>query len=100
MRPVPVTDRIREAEIERQLKDLEDNSDGADRVGGRMGAMRNAMTEFRRERIQSMEFYREIPVVRTLRTSWEGPNGLVAFIERDELDVPTVVVLRLPSEVR
>ena len=140
--PVPVPDRIREAEIARQLKDLEDNDDGADRVGGQMGAMRNAMTEFRRERIQSMEFYHEIPVVRTLRTSWEGtiwvrrrgeepasdgpidlltadggylgtypadatrmpsafgPDGLVAFIERDELDVPTVVVRRLPSDVR
>ena len=142
LRPVPVTDRIREAEIARQLKDLEDNDDGADRVGGQMGAMRNAMNEFQRERIQSMEFYHEIPVVRTLRTSWEGtiwvrrrgeepandgpidlltadggylgtypadatrmpsafgPDGLVAFIERDELDVPTVVVRRLPSDVR
>ena len=29
-----------------------------------------------------------------------GPDGLVAFVERDELDVPTVVVKRLPTEVR
>ena len=29
-----------------------------------------------------------------------GPDGLVAFVERDELDVPTVVVKRLPPEVR
>lgn len=29
-----------------------------------------------------------------------GPDGLVAFVERDELDVPTVVVRRLPSEIR
>ena len=29
-----------------------------------------------------------------------GPNGLAAFIERDELDVPRVVVRRLPNDVR
>jgi hypothetical protein len=29
-----------------------------------------------------------------------GPEGLVAFIERDELDVPTVVVKRLPAVLR
>lgn len=29
-----------------------------------------------------------------------GPDGLVAFWEVDELDVPTIVVKRLPSEVR
>ncbi len=29
-----------------------------------------------------------------------GPGGLAAFVELDELDVPTVVVRRLPTEVR
>lgn len=29
-----------------------------------------------------------------------GPDGLVAFVEIDEFDVPTVVVKRLPGEVR
>lgn len=29
-----------------------------------------------------------------------GPDGLVAFIERDEFDVPTVVVKRLPANLR
>lgn len=29
-----------------------------------------------------------------------GPEGLVAFIERDEFDVPTVVVKRLPANLR
>ena len=29
-----------------------------------------------------------------------GPGGLAAFIERDELDVPRVVVRRLPNDVR
>jgi hypothetical protein len=29
-----------------------------------------------------------------------GPDGLVAYIERDEMDVPKVVVRRLPVELR
>ena len=29
-----------------------------------------------------------------------GPDGLVAFVEIDEFDVPTVIVKRLPHEVR
>ena len=29
-----------------------------------------------------------------------GPDGLAAYVEHDELDVPTVVVVRLPAEVR
>ncbi len=29
-----------------------------------------------------------------------GPDGLVAFVEIDEFDVPTVIVKRLPGEVR
>ena len=29
-----------------------------------------------------------------------GPDGLVAFVETNELDVQTVVVMRLPPDVR
>jgi hypothetical protein len=29
-----------------------------------------------------------------------GPDGLAAFVERDEFDVPTVVVKRLPAVLR
>ena len=135
-RPEPVTDRIRDEEIERQLKENEERYAGS---GDRFAAAR---AELGRERIGSMEFYHEVPVVRTLRTSWEGtiwvrrrgdgpasdgpidlltadgryigtlaasatampsafgPDGLVAFRERDEFDVSRVVVKRLPPEVR
>ena len=93
-------------------------------------------------RTGSAKYYHEIPVVRDLRTTWEGaiwvqrrgdepesdgpidiltpdgrylgtfatgatampdafgPDGLAAFIERNELDVQTVVVRRLPPPVR
>ena len=128
-RPEPVTERVRAAEIERQLKEL-----GAETEG--------AWADLRRGQIDSMEFFDEVPVVRDLRTSWEGtiwvhrhgdepasdgpidvitpdggylgtfatgatampsafgPEGLVAFVESDALDVQTVVVKRLPPEVR
>ena len=112
------------------------------RLGGIHAEIAERMSDFSREQTESMEFYHEIPVVRGLRTSWEGtiwvqrrsaelirdgpidlltpdgrylgsypadatampsafgPDGLVAFVERDEFDVQTVVVRRLPPEVR
>ena len=135
-RPEPVTDRIRDQEIERQLEEIEERTAGP---GDRLAAAR---AEIGRRRIRSMEFYHEVPVVRDLQTSWEGmiwvlrrgeepasdgpidvltpdggyigtyaagatgmpdafgPNGLAAFIERDEFDVASVVVRRLPTDVR
>lgn len=130
--PEPVTDRIREEEIERLSAE---NEERYGRLGGRIAEV---AIELGRGRIASMEFYHEVPVVRTLRTSWEGtiwvqrrgdesasdgpidlltpdgsyigtyaagstkmpdgfgPDGLAAFIELDEFDVPRVVVRRLP----
>ena len=135
-RPEPVTDRIRDQEIERQL---EENEERTARSSNRFAAAGAAM---RRERIRNMEFYHEVPVVRDLQTSWEGtiwvlrrgeepasdgpidvltpggryigtyaagatempdafgPDGLAAFIERDEFDVASVVVRRLSVDVR
>ena len=135
-RPEPVTDRIRDREIERQL---EENEERVARSDPRLAAAR---AELGRRRISSMEFYHEVPVVRDLQTSWEGtiwvlrrgeepasdgpidvltpdgryigtfaagmialpdafgPDGLAAFIERDEFDVASVVVRRLPADVR
>lgn len=136
LQPEPVTGRIRDEEIQRQLTEIEE------RAAGSSDPMAAARAELGRARIRNMEFYHEVPVVRDLRTSWEGtiwvrrrgeepasdgpidlltpdgryigsyvadatamprafgPDGLVAFVERDELDVPTVVVKRLPPEVR
>ena len=131
-RPEPVTARIRDAEIERRLAENEERYASAN---DRFAAAR---LELGQTRIRNMEFYHEIPVVRTLRTSWEGtiwvqrrgdepvsdgpidlltpdggyigtyatgatempdafgPDGLVAFIELDEFDVPSVMVRRPP----
>ncbi len=136
-RPEPVTGRIRDREIERQL---EENEERVARLNTPLPAAVRA--EMGRRRIQNMEFYHEVPVVRDLQTSWEGtiwvlrrgeepssdgpidvltpdgryigtfaagatglpdafgPDGLAAFIERDEFDVRSVVVRRLPAHVR
>ena len=101
--------------------------------------MMSTMTDMMRRNAESMEFHPVVPVVRSLRTSWEGniwvqrrgeepvsdgpidvltpdgrylgtfaadatampsafgPDGLVAFVERDELDVQTVVVYELSA---
>lgn len=131
-RPVPVTDGLRAAYLERELEALQASGERAN------DATQQAMIEFRRGQLEAMEYYHEVPVVRSLRTSPQGtiwvrrtgdepdsdgpidlitadgrylgsfvlgatnlpsafgPDGLVAFIERNDLDVPTVVVRRLP----
>ena len=134
-RPEPVTDRMRDEEIERRLEEAEERSARGDEFAG-------AFAELARRRVASLEFHHEVPVVRGLGTGWGGtiwvqrrgeepdgdgpidlltrdgryigtlatdatampsafgPNGLVAFRERDELDVSRVVVKRLPPEIR
>ena len=70
--PEPVTDRIREDERERRLRRLVGDPLGAGRSGGMRGAMLGSMTGAMRTRAESMEFHPVVPVVRRLRTSWEG----------------------------
>ncbi len=139
--PEPVTERMERTERDRRLRELLGQGslirtpDGVRGVGG--GGERNRWVE----QIETMEFFDEVPIVRGLRTSWNGriwvqrrgdephevgpidiltpdgrylgsyrtgatripdafgPGGLAAFIERDELDVQTVVVKRLPRTV-
>ena len=134
-RPEPVTNRIRTEQIESWLESFE-NRQGT--VGDpAMQAAVQAMIDTERARIESMEFYPEMPVLLALRTDWKGaiwvhrrgeypetegpidvltpegdyigtlpggsialpeafgPDGLVAFLETDDFDVPYVVVKRL-----
>ena len=138
--PEPVTERVMRAEKDRRLRDREDRPESSvSRSGDRMTVSGTGARA--RERIETLEFAEEVPVVRDLRTSWRGriwvlrrgdepvsdgpidilasdgrylgsyragatelpdafgPGGLAAFIERDELDVQTVVVKRLPRAV-
>ena len=139
-RPAPVTDRIRDAERERQMGNVGGLVDRGERSGGEQGVMLGRMAEFLRQSVDALEFYSEFPVVGGMKTTWDGmiwvrrngalpgedgpidvlsaegryvgtfpgapampgafgPDGLVAFAEEDEFDVPVVVVRRLPSEL-
>ena len=146
----PMTDRLIKADKDRRLRALAATTD--DELVG-LGGVRNVIngqvvavdpTEQRnrqRARIEDLEYWSEIPVIRGLYTSWNGmiwvrrrgdepvsvgpidvldaagryvgsyrtgetgipaafgPDGLVAFIEGDELGVETVVVKRVPLEI-
>ena len=151
--PERATDRIVRAEKERQLEEYIDQA--ASRGGGSRtmvdggtgnivqglpdDVMREALMNGRRPFVEALPAAEEIPVVRDLRTTWDGdiwvrrrgdepvsdgpidvltmngrylgsypsstiaphafgPDGLVAFVEIDELGVHTVVVKRLVTE--
>lgn len=142
--PRPVTERMKEAEKERRLAELEEGGGPQLRLTTSFGGgapspvSQDAVNEMMRGQIEEMEFYPELPVLRDLVTSWTGkiwaqrrgegptepgpvdvltadgryvgtlqpsrtavpdafgPGGLAAFVELDELEVPTVVVRRLP----
>lgn len=145
--PEPVTDRFVRAERDRRLKELADTPDedlGGPRIvlnGEVMAIDAEEVRKSRREDIENLQFFTEVPVIRDLGASWNGmiwvrrrgeepdsdgpidvldmagryvgsyptgatgipdafgPDGLVAFIEEDELEVKTVVVKRVPREV-
>ncbi|MDE2876801.1 MAG: 6-bladed beta-propeller [Gemmatimonadota bacterium] len=148
-RPVPVepmTDRLIRADKDRRLKELAARPDDELRprsfMNIRAGDVDPAEERNRqRKRIEDLEYWSVVPVIRGLHTTWNGmiwvrrrgdepvsvspidvldaagryvgsyrtgeteipgafgPDGLAAFIERDELGVETVVVKRVPREV-
>ncbi len=127
IQPEPVTDGTMRAERDRRREQPDD-------VGQGWTMLDPA------ERLDNLEFFPEIPVIRGLATTWDGriwvlrrgedplgdgpidvltadgrylgslrvaataipdafgPDGLVAFIETNELDVQAVVVKRLPRD--
>lgn len=138
--PTPVDEAIREKERENRLAALESGGGGRLRVlggGGGVSIDRSAIQRMMEERIEAMEFAREMPVIAALSVDWEdriwiersapvpgddgptdvitsggrylgtipvdglripdafGPDGLLAYIETDELDVERVRVVRL-----
>ena len=74
-RPRPVTERIRNEEIERQLESFETTRQPT--VDPAMQAAVQRMIEAQRAGIESMEFYPELPVLLALRTDWEGTIWVV-----------------------
>ena len=73
-RPVPVTEAFKTAYVERELDALVDAAEGGDEFMARYA-------EFRRGELESMEYYHEVSVVRTLRTS---PAGTIWVRRRGE----------------
>ena len=142
IRPDPVSerDKVLFTEWKRQLE--RDFAKDLARLGGTHADIADEVSAHSRRQAEVMVFYHEIPVVRTLKTTWGGniwvqrrgatlvadgaidiltsdgrylgtyppsatampsafgPDGLMAFVERNELDVHTVVVRRLPPGVR
>lgn len=136
LQPIPVTNRVIEAEKERRIKDLEEGGNRSQMVINGQRVAPNLQRA--RQRIEGLEFFEEVSIVRGLKTGWTGeiwvqrhgqdpsddngpidvltmdgryvgtypagafpmpaafgPDGLVAFIETDELDVETVMVKRI-----
>lgn len=146
--PEPVTNEIESAVRDLAMADFERlygdpaNPQGPDQAPPEIMA---EMVAEMRARIEGMRFNQEIPVVVSLRATWEGglwvqrrregdpwegaagvidvwnpdgryvgtlppgappmpdafgPDGLAAWVELDEMDVPTIIVGRLPPGVR
>jgi len=84
LHPEPVTDRLISAERNRRLKELEATPDEQLRqvfVNGQL-ASPQVNREIRREWIEETQFFDEVPVIRGLRTSW---NGRIWVQRRGEL---------------
>lgn len=173
LHPQPVTEQLRERARARALEGFESSveeqftpsrldGDVPQAIREQMAAMMEGMAAGVRDMIQNASFMPEVPLVRDLRTTWEGaiwverwgsdplaqinlaiggpddaepegeeaaegwidvlapggeyvgtfsleetsmpgafgPGGLVAFVETDEFEVPTIIVKRLPATVR
>lgn len=141
LHPDPVTERDKVLFLEWQSQLERSFQQDLARLGGTYADIAEKMSERNRRQAESMVFYDEIPVVRDLRTTWDGkiwvqrrsaelavagpidiltsdgrylgtysagatampwafgPDGLIAWVEKGELDVPIVVVRRLPEDV-
>ena len=140
--PIPVTNRVIEAETERRVKEMEARGVPPILINGVNVALESA----RQNVVDYMDLvgvFDEVSIVRSLGTRWNGeiwvqrhgvepgdddgpidvltmegryvgtypagaigmpaafgPGGLMAFIERDEMDVKMVVVRRLAPRIR
>ena len=170
LHPEPVTEQLRErtraqavanveSSVEEQFTASGAGDDVPEELREQMAAMMESMMEDMlagvRDMAENASFMSEVPLVRDLRTTWEGaiwverwgsdplaqiddeiregveygdgwidvlspggeyvgtfsleempmpgafgPGGLVAFVETDEFEVPTIIVKRLPEAVR
>ncbi|MDE2652958.1 MAG: hypothetical protein OXI71_03995 [Gemmatimonadota bacterium] len=144
IQPMPVTEAIRRAERERRLEATRNRPvTGSGEPNPAALAMINSFLAAQEAEVESMRFFPEVPVIESLRATWEGtlwvqrstepgagepgpidlitpdgryigtipqgrlampdafgPGGLIAFIEKDEFDVPVITVRRIPAAIR
>ncbi len=136
--PIPVTNRVIEAETERRIRRMEAQGGVPPMIINGVNVSTGSPREEVMRDLDLFGFFEEVSIVRGLRTGWDGeiwvrrhgeepgddagpidvltmdgryigtypageaalpaafgPDGLVAFIERDEMDVRYVVVKRL-----
>ena len=142
--PMRATAEMRRAERDRRLETARNRIVTVRGVPNpEADAMMNSILAAQETEIENMRFFPEIPVIASLRATWDGilwvqrstepganepgpidvitpdgryigtlprghvampdafgPDGLVAFIETDEFDVPVITVRRLPKEIR
>ncbi len=74
IRPLAVTERMKDAERERLLEEASDRQATAleDDPPPQILSMFNRMFEAQRAGIESMQFHSEVPVVAAVRVTWEG----------------------------
>lgn len=71
-RPDPVTERHKALFIGWRLELERDYQEELARLGGTYRDIADKMSESSREQVEAMEFHHEVPVVQTLRTTWNG----------------------------
>ena len=96
--PEPVTDRLIRAERDRRLKELADTPDedlGGPRIvlnGEVMAIDAEELRESRREDIENLQFFTEVPVIRDLGASWNGMIWVQRRGEEPDSDGPIDVL--------
>lgn len=70
--PEPATDRVRQAEKDRELAKLGLSRDPSGRVPPDIQALAGAFRAAHARAIEDMQFFPEVPVLHALRTTWEG----------------------------
>ena len=90
--PQPVTDRIKRAEIDRQLAELSQDDDPGN-VPPDARAMLSAFRVGRVQAIEEMQFFEEVPVLYALRTTWEGNLWVQRRGEGSGVDLGRIDVL-------
>ncbi len=91
--PQPVTDRLKRAEIDRQLAELSRANDPGGELPLTSRAMLAGFRSGQAQAIEEMQFLPEVPVLYALRTTWEGNLWVQRRGEEPAVDLGPIDVL-------